>query len=102
MKAKDLARLLDGVHPDAEVYIDLGLSHNKKKALVYELLTDPDAGACDVEHINLTCFSDGAKEVYLCPYDGQYDLAADKEVESFFEEHGLNEVMEKARKYEQA
>ena len=102
MKAKDLARLLDGVHPDAEVYIDLGLSHNKTKALVYELLTDPDAGACDVEHINLTCFSDGAKEVYLCPYDGQYDLAADKEVESFFEEHGLNEVMEKAMKYEQA
>jgi hypothetical protein len=88
MKAKDLARLLDGVHPDAEVYIDLGISHNKKKALVYTMLTT-DCESCSVEHITMTCFSDGAREVYLCPYDGQYDLAEDKDVESFFEEHGL-------------
>lgn len=88
MKAKDLARLLDGVHPDAEVYIDLGISHDKKKALVYKMLTT-DCESCSVEHITMTCFSDGAREVYLCPYDGQYDLAEDKDVESFFEEHEL-------------
>lgn len=97
MKAKDLARLLDGVHPDATVHIDLGLSHDKTKALVYDMLTNPNFGSCDVEHITMTCFSDGAKEVFLCPYDGQYDLADDKEVESFFEEHGLNEVWGKGR-----
>ena len=102
MKAKDLARLLDGVHPESEVYIDLGISHDKKKALVYEMLTNPDSESCDVEHITITCFSDGVKEVYLCPYDGQYDLADDNEVETFFLEHRLNEVMEKARPHEQA
>ena len=99
MKAKDLARLLDGVNPDAEVYIDLGISHDKMKALIYEMLTDPDGGACHVEHITMTIFDDcGVREVYLCPYDGQYDLASDRTVEDFFEEHGLNEVMEEARK----
>ena len=97
MKAKDLARLLDGVSPDAEVVIDLGVSHDKTKALIYEMLTDPDSGACRVEHITMTCFKDGVEEVYLCPYDGQYDLASEQTVELFFEEHGLNEVMEKAR-----
>ena len=99
MKAKDLARLLDGVNPNAEVYIDLGISHDKMKALIYEMLTDPDGGACHVEHITMTIFDDcGVREVYLCPYDGQYDLANDRTVEDFFEEHGLNEVMEEARK----
>lgn len=97
MKAKDLARLLDGVNPDAEVYIDLGISHDKAKALVYEMLTNPDCESCSVEHITMTCFSDGVKEVYLCPYDGQYDLCGDETVESFFLEHGLDEVMEEAR-----
>ena len=98
MKAKDLAKLLDGVNPDAEVCIDLGVSHDKTKALIYELLTDPDSGACHVEHITMTVFDDGVKEVYLCPYDGQYDLANDRTVEDFFEEHELNGVMEEARK----
>lgn len=99
MKAKDLARLLDGVNPDAEVYIDLGISHDKTKALIYEMLTNPDSGACRVEHITMTIFDDcGVREVYLCPYDGQYDLGNDRTVEDFFEEHGLNEVMEEARK----
>lgn len=99
MKAKDLARLLDGVNPDAEVYIDLGISHDKAKALVYEMLTNPDYESRSVEHITMTCFSDsdGVKEVYLCPYDGQYDLCDDETVESFFEEHRLNEVMKEAR-----
>jgi len=98
MKAKELARLLDGVNPDAKVYIDLGLSHNKRKVLIYKMLTDYDFDCNDVEDVEMSCIvEDGVKEVYLCPYDGQYDeLADDKEVESFFEEHGLNEVMEKA------
>lgn len=99
MKAKDLARLLDGVNPDANVYIDLGISHDKTKALIYEMLTDPDGGVCHVEHITMTIFNDcGVREVYLCPYDGQYDLANDRTVEDFFEGHGLNGVMEEARK----
>jgi len=97
MKAKDLARLLDGVNPDANVYIDLGVSHDKTKALIYEMLTNPDSGACHVEHITMTVFDDGVKEVYLCPYDGQYDLTDDKTAECFFEEHELDEVMERAR-----
>lgn len=97
MKAKDLARLLDGINPDANVYIDLGLVHNKTKALIYEMLTYPDSESCQVERIIMNVFEDGVEEVYLCPYGGQYDLACDNTVESFFEEHGLNEVMEKTR-----
>jgi hypothetical protein len=97
MKAKDLARLLDGVNPDANVYIDLGICYNKTKKLIYRMLTDYDYDMSDVQCIELGNCINGVKDVYLCPYDGQYDeLADDKEVESFFEEHGLNEVMEKA------
>lgn len=92
MKAKDLARLLDGVNPDTAVYIDLGLCYNKRKNLVYEMLTDYDRSYSGVETIEIN----GANEVYLCPYEGMYDLAHDEVVESFFKEHGLNEVMEKA------
>lgn len=33
MKAKDLAKLLEGVNPEANVYIDLGISHDKTKQL---------------------------------------------------------------------
>ena len=93
MKAKDLARLLDGVNPDAEVHIDFGLCYNKTKKLIYRMLTDYDFD-CSIELSN--CIN-GVNEVYLCPYNGEYDeFANKKEVESFFEEHGLNEVMEKA------
>lgn len=98
MKAKDLARLLDGVHPDADVYIDLGLRHNKRKVLIYKMLTDYDFDCNGVENIEIPLIvEDGVKEVFLCPYEGEYDNLADKKlVESFFEEHGLNEIMEKA------
>lgn len=97
MKAKDLAQLLNGVHPDADVYIDLGLCYNQTKNLIYEMLTDPDRNYSDVGAVEITFIvEDGVREVYLCPYDGLYDLADDKVVEPFFEEHGLNEVMEKA------
>lgn len=97
MKAKDLARLLDGVNPDAEVRIDLGLCYNKTKKLIYRMLTDYDFDCSDVQCIELSNCINGVNEIYLCPYEGQYDeLADNKVVESFFEEHGLNEVMEKA------
>ena len=98
MKAKELAKLLDGVNPEAEVYIDLGVSHDKTKALIYEMLNDCDCNAADVEHITMTCFSEGgAREVYLCPYDGQYCMESDETVDAFFKEHGLDKVWEEAR-----
>ena len=93
MKAKDLAKLIEGVNPDAEVYIDLGVCHNKTKHLIYAMLNDPDMVCASIEHIDLVCSNDGgAFEVLLCPYDGEYDLQLDSIVDSFFKEHGLDKI----------
>lgn len=94
MKAKDLAKLLKGVDPEAEVYIDLGIIHKKSKALVYEILTNADFSSAPIEQISLTAFSTGIKEVYLSPYDGQYDLEDDDVVDVFFKVHGLDKGWE--------
>ena len=97
MKAKDLAKLLNGVDPDAEIYIDLGISHDKTKHLIYAMLTNSDIVASPIEHIDMVCFHDnGAKEVYLCPYDGEYDLDDDRVVDEFFKQHGLDKVMKES------
>ena len=91
MKAKDLAKLLEGVNPEAYVYIDLGISHDKTKQLIYEMMHNPDFGSAPVERIEVLYATDGALEVLLLPYDGEYSFDEEK-VAKFFEEYALNNI----------
>lgn len=88
MKAGDLAKLLGGMNPDAHVYIDLGLSHDKQKEFIKHLF-DEDSGCMDIDGIELSVSDDGVFEVYLLPYDGQYAFGIDG-ADAFFKEHNLS------------
>ena len=88
MKAGDLSKLLAGVDPEAKVYIDLGVCHNKIEALAKDMLLTDDSGCADIEDIEMSVFEEGVKEVYLIPYDGQYILD-NEEAKNFFIRHGI-------------
>lgn len=89
MKASALMKLLSGVDPETEVYIDLGISYDKRGPLIFEMLTDEDFTCSKIEHIDVVCNSEGVSEIYLCPYDGIYSLENNAYVESYFKEHNL-------------
>ena len=89
MKAKELANLLNGINPDAEVYIDLGLCYNKETELIYAMIQDEDFNYSEIETIEVCCGDNGISEIYLCPYDGEYSLPIEEEAEKYFKEHKI-------------
>lgn len=90
MKAGDLAKLFGGMNPDAHVYIDLGLCHDKRKEFIKQQILNQDDGCMDIEGIELSVSDDGVFEVYLLPYDGQYGFVDTDGADAFFQEHNLS------------
>ena len=90
MKAGDLAKLFGGMNPDAHVYIDLGLCHDKRKEFIKQVILTQEDGCMDIEGVELSVSDDGVFEVYLLPYDGQYAFVGMDGVDAFFKEHNLD------------
>ena len=102
MKAKDLAKMLEGVNPESEVYVDIGTHYDKKKNIVYELIHNEDFGCERIEEVSMFVLHEkGVFEIALIPYD-YCGLQHDNVVDEFFEKYGLNKLMDDIRKQNDA
>ena len=90
MKAKDLIKILQGVDPESDVFIDLGDFNEVRKGLIHSMLVDNECWHLpDIESISITRHGDDhPSTILLMPYD-TLDFYTDTVVDEFFKKHNL-------------